>query len=425
MIVKVSTLKNTIAIYSIVVYFYFYQFFEAFGLKSIALGMLALSIVCNFSASLREFREHSFSLLRVGWLFFLCILLFHNEYMKLGNYGSVLMPISALILVLLRTKNARWCEAAYKAFIKVGIIHVIATIVFSLSNSLYLATMPKIWGYFPVGTQNGLNGAAAGLTRHYSYNGIYCVTVMILCAAPLFTNSVEKFEKKKYTVISILALLSVILTQKRAHLLFGVLSIVMLYLFCGYYKALKRIGKIIIWGICGVLMAGIISMFIPAVEKLFARFQVSGDTDISTGRYAAWAVGFQLFEESKMFGKGWFYFPLYYNRTEFPEIHNIYIQFLCETGLFGTIIMICTMFSTLFMSMTTFKRYRYSMEVVDQTILAGAVGFQVFTLMYGLTGCCMTDITVIAYLTSVAFGISIYQKYRFKNIPDGLERGNV
>lgn len=413
--IKVSTLYNIAAIYTVVIYFYFYQFFEVFGLKAIALGMLAISIFCNIITSLKKKSRQPFTLLLLGWTFFLGILLFHNEYMIRGNYGSIIMPTSALVLVLLRTNDSKWCNVAYNALIKVGLVHVLATIIFSFSNSLYLATMPRIWGYYPVGTENGLNGAAAGLTRHYSYNGIYCVTVMILCAAPLIIKSVKNLKKKEYVLLSALSLFSVVLTQKRAHLLFGVLSIVLLYLFCGYYRTLNRIGKIIVWGIGITLLIGIISIFVPSVANLFARFQVSDDTDISTGRYAAWAVGIQLFKENIFFGKGWFYFPVFYNRSEFPEIHNIYIQFLCETGIVGTVILVCTMVGTLIMSMKILKQYRNSMHSEDRTVIAASTGFEIFTLLYGLTGCCMTDITVIAYMVSVACGITIYRKYRFHN----------
>lgn len=412
--IKVSTVSNIVTIYFIVVYFYFYQLFEAFEFKSVALSMLAISVVSNVLVSLKEMKKNSFSLLLLGWGFFLCILLFHNEYMNQGNYGSILMPISALTIVLMRTNNTKWCCTAYKAFINVGMIHIIATLIFSVFNSLYLKTMPKIWGYFPVGTQNGLNGAAAGLTRHYSYNGIYCATVMIFCFAPIVTSTVKSVNKKRMLCMSILSLFAVVLTQKRAHLLFGVLSIVMLYLFCGNYQTLNRIGKIIVWGVCAILVAGLVSVFAPSIINLFERFKMSEDLDISNGRYAAWRVGYDLFTESKLFGKGWFYFPVYYNRSEFPEVHNIYIQFLCETGIIGTAVLMCTMFGTLKVSMKALKLNRDLMDPEDRTIIVASIGFQLFIVMYGLTGCCMTDITVIAYLLSVAFGITIYKKYRFK-----------
>ena len=256
------------------------------------------------------------------------VLLFHNEYVKVGNYGSVLMPIAVLLVVLFFGDNDRWVEYANLLLIRLGFVHVLATLVFAVSNELYLAIMPKIWGYYPVGTASGTYGAAAALTRHYSYNGIYCTVVFLLLASLLITKNVKPNVYKKHLILTMFSFIAVVLTQKRAHLLFSVAALIGLYFLCGRYKGLTKTFRVIFWGTLAVIGFAIASLFVPAFSNILSRFYVSGDADISTGRFDAWQAAWEMFLENKVFGNGWFYFPLEYNRTEFPEVHNIYIQYL-------------------------------------------------------------------------------------------------
>ncbi len=414
--INVYDLCRKVAITFIVVYFYFYQFFEAFGIKNVALAFLGLAIILILAVKLMMGKIRTVPLRYMGWIYFFMVLLFHNQYVKVGNYGSVLMPIAVLFVVLFFGDDDRWVEYANRLLIRLGLVHVFATLIFAVSNELYLAIMPQIWGYYPVGTSSGTYGAAAALTRHYSYNGIYCTAVFLLLASLLITKNVKPNVYKKHLVLTLFSFIAVVLTQKRAHLIFSIAALIGLYLLCGSYKGLTKTLRVIFWGTLAVICFAIASLFVPAFSNIISRFFVSGDADISTGRFGAWQAAWDMFLENKMFGNGWFYFPIEYNRTEFPEVHNIYIQYLCELGIVGAIIMITTMIVSIIVCIFTYKKAIHINENKWTAGLSISIAVQIFVMLYGITGCCMTDITVMVYLLSVAAGFAITNRVRITNI---------
>ena len=83
--------------------------------------------------------------------------------------------------------------------------------------------MKGIWGYWPTGTEIGTLGYRAGITSHYSINAMVLAVGLIVFTSFLIANW---NKKNKINVLIIdLFLLTILLTTKRAHLLFGFLAI--------------------------------------------------------------------------------------------------------------------------------------------------------------------------------------------------------
>lgn len=89
----------------------------------------------------------------------------------------------------------------------------------------------------------------------------------------------------------------------------------------------------------------------PTAEPVITPEEKPAANEISGGRLALWEKAFALFKEKPVFGIGWEQF-MNYNTYE-HDVHNTYLQWLCEAGLVGFFLLMTPM---MFMFFMTFKR---------------------------------------------------------------------
>lgn len=111
----------------------------------------------------------------------------------------------------------------------VGIANVIATLLFFVNNGLYQLFINTTYKQYQDGTQDGLYGYRAALADHYSQNGTY-ITIVLLTVWAVFLTLNGHEKKRKYIMIAgIATVIALLLTSKRAHLLFGVATLIVVY----------------------------------------------------------------------------------------------------------------------------------------------------------------------------------------------------
>jgi O-antigen ligase len=78
---------------------------------------------------------------------------------------------------------------------------------------------------------------------------------------------------------------------------------------------------------------------------ILSIFELINGEDISNGRSALYAVAWELFLENPLFGIGFGNFRIYGSQIigSVTNVHNIYLQLLCELGIFGAIIIFIAM----------------------------------------------------------------------------------
>lgn len=101
--------------------------------------------------------------------------------------------------------------------------------------------------------------------------------------------------------------------------------------------------------------------------------------ELSSGRTDLWRVAWELFKENPILGIGWEQFinHNYYNH----EVHNSYLQFLCETGVIGFVGIVTPILGIVFASLSQLKRLtRKNEEVLNGVKALNVVGsgIQVF-----------------------------------------------
>ena len=262
-------------------------------------------------------------------------------------------------------------------------------------------------------------GYMPGFTPHYSTNGMYLAVGLAVPVAYLISGS-RKFIIKLLFVLILFALL---VTGKRGHVVFGIASILICYYFLNCDKPVKRWFKIVSAVVLGVLALVIAAEFVPSVMNVVYRFIETAESgDISYGRDAFRVLALELFAQNKLFGIGWDGFRYYYNTLFDYEInvHCVYVQLLCETGIIGSIIYYSFFVAALYRIISAVK-YLISKGIelkdLERLSITFSLYVQCFFLLYCITGNPLYDSQIlIPYIMACAIGEYYYQKVRWMKV---------
>lgn len=417
-----------------IVFYLLYAFFSdlisvLFSSSIYRYGLWGLSILLLVFAtkSYKSFRvtRGQFAAI-VGSMAFVLI---RNQAFVHHDYLTTIRWLYCFIFALLLMKMPESYNQILKSLIKIGFIHVTATYIFWLIPSLY-SRMFNLWGYWPSGTSSGRLGYKAALTNHYSRNGIMLavtylgVFAIILSLSGEANSAKDKRHLRFYKFLFTIAVFATLLTTKRAHLLFGMMAIIVVYYFCNPEKLGNKTFKLIVIGIVGVVGLSIASQCIPAISTFVNRFSsVEGDSTMQS-RIVFWRFALQMFIQSPLLGKGWFAFRYQYRtylydtsiraaRYELLDCHNVYIQLLAETGVIGLIFYLAVVVYVLTLTFHLLRHYQ--IEVKERNLyapLAFSALMQTFYLLYSLSGNCLYDITSAFYFLAVAITIGIHTVIR-------------
>lgn len=271
-------------------------------------------------------------------LMIMVISVFNNYNLKNGSYGQFLFYIVIFAFYILGKRDNVWHSIAISLLMFIGLFYSIMTWVCQLTPSVFYSAQASLFFDSPYYRSMNLlyrNGYNAGITQHYSSNAVYLAMGLIAVSAKI------SFKNRKLMdyVLFIIIASALLLTGKRAHVLFMIVAICLTYVYT--YK--KKFGKSAIKLIIGILLfvsiVFIASNYIPELLNVIYRFQenkVAGD--FSSGRIIMWIYAMVLFKQNPILGIGWDAFK-YVNHLsgalEGLNSHNVFIQLLVETGIVG------------------------------------------------------------------------------------------
>ena len=220
-------------------------------------------------------------------------------------------------------------------------------------------------------------------------------------AAGLFaTYAVNKIlPKHDNRLIILFLLISLLLTGKRAHIVFVTISFFFLYLSSGKrQEKIKKYGKIFVAITVLVLLFILLKDYlavIPGISRIVETISslLLGE-DISNGRSRLHAWAIMQFVNHPLFGIGWGNAKLWsfgsVLLTKAMDMHNVYIQLLCETGVLG-FVAVCSVFLAFLTKSVKLERGIASGEIALrderwQFLLDYALLYQVFFLLYCISG---------------------------------------
>lgn len=386
-------------------YIYFTNFVRNLSLYVVMMVMGLILLKTNFKRMTRA------SLLIILALFFVMI---NNKDIQNGDIYYFRGILTMVLFLLVPKKNDRWVAVGKKFIVYATLFFAVFTIWFYFDVDFYRDNILPI---FDESSQRQLlyslnRGASAGLTKNYSINGTFLAEgILAIFGIYLFQG---KKKRKIGVVLAIISVFALLLTGKRAHIVFlGAVFIAGYY----FYNSDKKKGRLfkIIAIISAILIAFIIvAQFVPSVMLFYDRFiETVNSGDITMGRIEYYAIALQQFKANPILGIGWGGFK-YVNSAytgfangTYTNAHNMYLQLLCETGILGFLLFMILIVGVLIKSVRLLKKAKKHGKIEASQRLLYAFMLQLFVVLYGITGNPIYDLETMAFYI-FACAITLY-----------------
>lgn len=395
---------HTVALFLVCLYAYSRNLFPVWmeaGIFLLAFGMIGICLLGG-----RKLELSKVCMLYMATFIFV---LMNNANLKNMEFRNIVEYLLIFLLFLSLRKENRWVDSLVSLLIFFGMIHAVATIALYFTPNFYRQNVVML---FDVSQQRELlsqynHGWMPGIAPHYSTNGIYLGVGL----GAAFVKAVEKKRRgKTFSYIALVVIfLALLMTGKRAHTLFGAAACCAVVVFHLDRKSILKAIKFILSIILILLAVYWISRYIPAVANVIDRFiQTSSAGDVTMGRGRLWSVAIALWKEHPIFGIGWDGFKYLAPALVgfFLNVHNVYIQLLCETGLIGAGVFYAFFMVAFLHSAKVIREFSTSLKTISyQEKLAASfcIYMQVFFLLYCVTGNPLYDAPVLfPYIFSCA-----------------------
>ena len=331
------------------------------------------------------------------WMPFIILSVVGN--FRLGNYEGLLYNIISFALLLLAC-YIDWADFFPERILTVSgvimIIGILFQIIFSPIYNTYIATFFK-------NTNDILywsNGYGfAGFTYQLGVTAI----ILIYFESVVLYNDFK--NQKTKIILLIFIVICIFLTGKRAVALLAVLLPIMVLLLGKCVTSKRAFNILAIMSIVGVLVYFFISnaeLFIDS--KILGRFantiiDMESGRDFSSHRSILYSDAIRLFNNNKVFGIG---LGQYKELSQFgTDVHNTYLQVLCEMGLVG---FVCYLLPLVVNVYECIKRNR----IEDNKYLKISLFFQLFYIIYGFTGnVSVNEFCYIFYYFAISMVINV------------------
>ena len=310
---------------------------------------------------------------------FICLvfLVVKNMDFDHGMYGRFLYTLVGFLFVLGSARTTRWIDSSIKIIYVSGII-------------------------------------ALGVAFAGGSNSLTDLIILILLQA-LMAIVLTNIYFREHIFINILLLcliyIEFILIGKLAFTLFT--GCTMLVMYC-IKKAESSKKKVIL-----------LLLFLVVVIVLFLYFSFTGfgkitewmfSDDVANGRVLLFTKAIEYFKEEPIFGVGWAGFRNTFNVQQdgiYYEVHNVYLQLLCEVGIVGAIFYVSFFIINMRQSIRTLNAARAAQDIKSMKQLYFSIYLQVFFLFYGISGNFLYDLTFLLYSLAAAPPWALSR--RFKN----------
>ena len=319
--------------------------------------------------------------------------------------------VIVILFFLMGYRDDRWIDVFLKMSIVFGLIYIVTTIWFSIDKTIYynyfaFKMYPNYLNYDYVNSSG-----MAGITDHYSTNGMMLANIAILIFAALLSR--KNKISITYLMLFAASVMALVLCGKRAHFAFVIVACFLTYLSIDYKKK-GKISKTIVVIFLLFVIYNLLATYSPEFQSLIARFDNMTESRTTLIRYQLWASGIAGFYRNPILGVGW---PggreLTLNvMAGNQDVHNELIQILCETGIVGTIfflgfIILACFIAVKLLFMCSDNSLTYSRRTRCCVIFSFA--YQVFFVIYCITASPLHQAyTSNCYYFAAFLGIYIY-----------------
>lgn len=296
---------------------------------------------------------------------------------------------------------------------------IIGSGVFCFVGILIQMLFPDLYYRFVLPFFSNSDQIESWLSNEIGYAGFTYqlgVTAIILILSLFFLLS--NHEKRDFRRILLLAIIFValFLTGKRS---FTAMAVMIPLMIASFKKGniIKLSLFLLFLGIIGYYLFSFfvqnIDVFIniPFINR-FAKSYIGSQMgeDISTGRFDLYEIAYKAFSQSPIFGIG---AGLFKKVTHaYTDVHNAYLQVLCEQGIIGLILFIFPLLNILIDSIRQLRIA--SIKVIPY--IECSVYLQIFYILYSFTGNTLVNIGCFGfYSISLALYIKSKTIIRYEN----------
>lgn len=365
--------------------------------------------------------------------FFACCMIILIGYILLPQPSTlidIIMFISGYVIVRCYSTDPVKYLTPMKLIIFFGLFFAVGVILNFFFPSLYNVCLDIFPAKFVSAVRATTFSTGGERIRGFTTNsGLSAGFIVIAIIAGIARLEGEgRSKREKLPIVFMLAAL--LITGKRAHLLFIIITIVLCYLLPVKGKEkMKRYWRIFLVAavFCVVVVISwnylITIPFFARLEETFQGFLTGEDVTSARSSLSLWAI--HLFKENPITGIGWnaYRSTVVGNATIVAELdtHNIYLQLLCETGVVGF-----TIFASFFATLWVRAKNAYINCVQSNTdenfiwrvVLKFSFMLQTFFLLYGLTGNPLYD---QSWQVIYMFSIAICMGYRYRYIKNSIK----
>lgn len=360
-------------------------------------------LVCFYILSNRKIRVDKV----IGlWLLTLFPVIVNSYSIRVHEFGYLTTWGFLLLLMILAQINIAYIKRMMYLLLGLCSIYAVSTVMFNLGFSSSFESLAADFrgGAIAQGTIK-----TAGLTAHYSHNGMYIAIGCLVMSAIFLVKPKKTWYNFLFTLVFYAALL---LTQKRGPLIAVGIGVILTFFVAKHESISSKVKRVVIFVIAVLVTIYLLYIIFPELFGIIDRF--SADNVLSNRGYL-WNYAINMFKSSPLIGKGWGAYSHSLNLNidsvgvSNQNAHNIYLQLLAETGIIGLICFITPMIYTLTKSIKLFQDMNAQGNECTEMFMS--VSIQIFFLVYGITGNPLYDKQmVLVYMLSVAFYLS-YRTY--------------
>ena len=393
--------------------------FTAGGIKnyifqSVAVVIAAFGVILvgMFFVSSGRFAKRSLPIIVLAFLCIAVILINRNGNFSRGVYENDFVIIASFIFLVLAMNVKEWHMPFIFISVAWVLLHSTVTILEYAIPGFYTSSILPLFKsamYYNDLIWVFSIGKIPGLAGHFSTNGIYLSVGLVILSVCLMNRRNKR--KLPLIILVVITAIALLLTGKRAVLIFGAVGIFIAYFCLNADKPSKRIVKIIGVVILIVLLFFIARTFIPALDNFINRFiETSERGDITTGRGELNSVAVRFFAENPIIGIGWDHYKYYYLAVynKLLNAHNVFLQLFAENGILGAAPFFGLFVLLYVRAIRALLRYVKTEAEKDPACtlaLTLSISMQTMFLLYCLTGNPLYDSQMlIPYLCSCAMG---------------------
>lgn len=400
----------------VLIYLIFYIFWGWFLTKSIYANTMLVYV--SFLALLvgficKCFKTTSFSLTRKAneanlwipfYMYAACRLLL------LGDIQNMSYWLIAGILIMMSAKYRIIDKLPTKIILGFGLFACVGILVQIFLPSFYYARVAPIFVNDLASTWADSGYGFAGFTYQLAMTAEMLVISLIFLLA--YGN---KYISSKVLIIGlvILFIICTFLTGKRMNSVLAIFMVMLYLIFNG------KVNKKLVFIILIILSIAGVSYFLANADVLgdsmiFRRFTYSIELsnsggDLDSGRNFLWNKAIELYNSNPLFGIGPGKFVTV-SRTG-TDVHNMYLQCLCEYGLLGMLLFCVPLVYCL---LSTFSLLRKSKNS-STYILYLSFALQLNYMLEGITENTNTNLCgFIMYAVGVAIFVDYKYRYRYE-----------